>query len=322
MPAAIPLIVGAGVATGAAATIGTAIAGAAISSAVATGIGAAVIGAGAGLATGQDVGEALTTGVVSGLTAGVGSSIGSAVAGAGTLSDAAFVAADAAQLAGQGLSQAAIAETLVSTGVSSATASTAASLAASGATEAAISSSLGSGSLFAQPTPPTDYSLLGGTSPEQLASMGETGLISGTPGEGLQLPQTPALPDMGGGQGLVVPVDGGFVGATGFTPIGATPSLGDPGSFINDPEVLGRPVIEDVTPSISITDALRGMNLANQLMGGGQQTATGFPQQQASFQPAGVDYSGILGLLGQRTSVPGVQGLLGPAQIRYPSLLG
>jgi hypothetical protein len=170
-----------------------------------------------------------------------------------------------------------------------------------------------------------DYSLLGGTSPEQLAGMGETGLLSGTGGEGLQLPQVPALPSMGGGQGLSVPVSGGTVTEAGFTPIGATPSLGDPGSFINDPNVLGQPVIQDVPgsilPNISITDALRGANLANQLMGGGQQTATGFPQQQSSFQPTGVDYSGIYGLLGQRASVPGIQGLLGPAQLRYPSLL-
>ena len=75
-------------------------------------------------------------------------------------------------------------------------------------------------------------------------------------------------------------------------------------------------------PALSITDALRGANLANQLMGGGQQTATGFPQQQAPFQPMGVDYSGIYGLLGQRASVPGIAPLLGPAQLRYPSLLG
>jgi hypothetical protein len=74
--------------------------------------------------------------------------------------------------------------------------------------------------------------------------------------------------------------------------------------------------------SIGITDALRGLNLANQLMAG-QQQAMGMPQQQAPFQPAGVDYSGILGLLGRQASVPGIQGLLGPAQIRYPnSLLG
>jgi hypothetical protein len=74
-------------------------------------------------------------------------------------------------------------------------------------------------------------------------------------------------------------------------------------------------------PALSITDALRGANLANQLMGGGQQTATGFPQQQSSFQPTGVDYSGIYGLLGQRPSVPGISSLLGPAQLMYPSLL-
>jgi hypothetical protein len=74
-------------------------------------------------------------------------------------------------------------------------------------------------------------------------------------------------------------------------------------------------------PALSITDALRGANLANQLMGG-QQTATGFPQQQSSFQPTGVDYSGIYGLLGQRPSVPGISSLLGPAQLRFPSLLG
>jgi hypothetical protein len=171
-----------------------------------------------------------------------------------------------------------------------------------------------------------DYSLLGGTSPEQLATIGETGLLSGTAGEGLQLPQVPALPSMGGGQGLSVPVSGGTVTEAGFTPTGATPVLGDPGSFINDPNVLGQPVIQDIPgsilPNISITDALRGANLANQLLGGGQQTATGFPQQQAPFQPMGVDYSGIYGLLGQRPSVPGIAPLLGPAQLRYPSLLG
>ena len=169
-----------------------------------------------------------------------------------------------------------------------------------------------------------DYSLLGGTSPDQLATIGETGLLPGTGGEGLQLPQVPALPGMGGGQGLVVPVEGGFVGETGFTPVGATPSLGDPSSFINDPNVLGQPVIETVAggSTLSLTDALRGMNLANQLMAGGQQPM-GMPQQQAPFQPAGVDYSGILGLLGRQASVPNISSLLGPAQIRYPnSLLG
>ena len=304
MPAAVPLLVGGAVATGAAATIGTALAGAAISSAVATGIGAAVIGTGAALATGQDVGEALTTGVVSGLTAGVGSSIGSAVAGAGTLSDAAFVAADAAQLAGQGLSEAAIAQNLVSTGVSSATASTAASLAASGATEAAISSSLGSGSLFTQPTPlpPTAAPIVDATP---------------VPAGELAFPAREVAPNF-------TPAPGSFQealpGLGVETAASAAPFTAAAGSFQAALPSLLTPAAA-ISASIGITDALRGLNLANQLMGD-QQQPMGMPQQQAPFQPAGVDYSGILGLLGQRPSVLGIQGLLGPAQIRYPSLLG
>jgi hypothetical protein len=168
-----------------------------------------------------------------------------------------------------------------------------------------------------------DYGLLGGTTQINLATIGETGLTPGA-GEGLQLPQVPALPSMGGGQGLSVPVSGGTVTEAGFTPSGATPPLGDPGSFINDPNVLGQPVIQTVAggSTLSLTDALRGMNLANQLMAG-QQQPMGMPQQQAPFQPAGVDYSGILGLLGRQASVPNISSLLGPAQIRYPnSLLG
>ena len=306
MPAAVPLLVGGAVATGAAATIGTALAGAAISSAVATGIGAAVIGTGAALATGQDVGDALTTGVVSGLTAGVGSSIGSAVAGAGTLSDAAFVAADAAQLAGQGLSEAAIAQNLVSTGVSSATASTAASLAASGATEAAISSSLGSGSLFTQPTPlpPTTAPIVDATP---------------VPAGELAFPAREVAPNF-------TPAPGSFQealpGLGVETAASAAPFTASAGSFQAALPSLLTPAAA-ISSSIGITDALRGLNLANQLMGGQQQTGVGVPQQQAPFQPAGVDYSGILGLLGRQASTPNIQGLLGPAQIRYPnSLLG
>jgi hypothetical protein len=163
-----------------------------------------------------------------------------------------------------------------------------------------------------------DYNLLAGTAPGQL--VGETGLTVG--GEGLRLPTTPEVAGMGGGQGLTVPVAGGTITGAGFIPVGSTPALGDPSSFINDPNVLGQPVFSAGGSTLSLTDALRGMNLANQLMAGGQQPM-GMPQQQAPFQPTGVDYSGILGLLGQRASVPGIQSLLGPAQIRYPnSLLG
>jgi hypothetical protein len=175
-----------------------------------------------------------------------------------------------------------------------------------------------------------DYSLLGGTTPAQLGTIGETGLLPGTTGEGLQLPTAPGLSGMGGGQGLMVPVQGGAVSEMGFIPEGATPSLGDPNSFINNPDYIGSPVVsEDYLNvgagagaasglGIGLSDALLGAGL----LAGGQQQPTGMPGQQAPFQPTGVDYSGILGLLGQRASVPGIQSLLGPAQLRYPSLLG
>jgi hypothetical protein len=167
-----------------------------------------------------------------------------------------------------------------------------------------------------------DYGLLGGTTPEQLATIGETGLTPGA-GEGLQLPQVPALASMGGGQGLSVPVSGGTVTGAGFTPCWQLPPLVTQVRLSMTRMFLGQPVIQTVAggSTLSLTDALRGMNLANQLMAG-QQQPMGMPQQQAPFQPAGVDYSGILGLLGQSICAQVFQSLLGPAQIRYPSLLG
>ena len=122
----------------------------------------------------------------------------------------------------------------------------------------------------------------------------------------------------GTGSSIASSLGAAFPGETVFTSQGLLA-----GGSTLDPfakEIAG--ISSTPAPSLSITDALRGANLANQLMGGGQQTATGFPQQQAPFQPMGVDYSGIYGLLGQRASVPGIAPLLGPAQLRYPSLLG
>jgi hypothetical protein len=162
-----------------------------------------------------------------------------------------------------------------------------------------------------------DYSLLGGTSPDQLATIGETGLLPGTGGEGLQLPQVPALPGMGGGQGLVVPVEGGYVTETGFTPEGATPVLGDPDSFINDPEVLGRPVIEDVSEGFGPRDVLDTLrrarsvyNLLNppasgQAVGGGLLDDTG-------FQPTGVEFplAGVTQV--QRAALPSLGPVISP----------
>ena len=82
---------------------------------------------------------------------------------------------------------------------------------------------------------PVDYSL----TPE--------GTDFGT-GQGLKLPTTPSLDSMGGGSGLTVDVEGGKLSELGLTPDQATPILGDPGSFVNDPNVLGREVMQEGSP--------------------------------------------------------------------------
>jgi len=73
-------------------------------------------------------------------------------------------------------------------------------------------------------------------------TMGETGLLADAVGQGLQVPTTPGLSSMGGAQGLTVPVAGGTVSQLGFVPSNATPVLGDPRSFINNPTLLDRAV--------------------------------------------------------------------------------
>jgi hypothetical protein len=111
--------------------------------------------------------------------------------------------------------------------------------------------------------------------------MGETGLLADAAGQGLQVPTTPGLSSMGGGQGLTVPVAGGTVSQLGFVPSNATPVLGDPRSFINNPTLLDRAVF--TTDSLTMpgqtpptTPRLRIPNLPGQapgqpgLMGGGR----------------------------------------------------
>jgi hypothetical protein len=175
-------------------------------------------------------------------------------------------------------------------------------------------------------TPSVDYSLIGGANfpPAAEGMGGGTGITPGAAGEGLQLPTTPNIGTMGGGQGLLVPVDGGTVGQLGFTPAGATPVLGDPKSFINDPNVLGQPVIAQGSPNlpISISDALRGARLVNSLLNQPQQQQ---PAQDIGqpMSATGVDYSQLLGLLSQRASGTGLLGTrFQPQPINLVSLLG
>jgi hypothetical protein len=152
-----------------------------------------------------------------------------------------------------------------------------------------------------------------------------TGITPGAAGQGLQLPTAPGLSEMGGGTGLLAPVEGGAVSQLGFIPAGATPVLGDPKSFINDPNVLGQAVLPTQAAGMSVTDALRLANQARGLLGAGQNPAVqqGMPGQQAG-QRGAVDYSGVLGLLQQQARTPGVSSLTAPAQLmpRYqPTLL-
>ena len=194
--------------------------------------------------------------------------------------------------------------------------------------------------------PPVDYSLLGdarfpsqtlGTPPPlpDASVLGSAPVDYGlgpqtTPGvdggQGLKLPTMPNVGEMGGGQGTTIPVSGGTIGPLGLTPSGATPVLGDPGSFINDPSVLGTDVIPQGTPSgISPRDAARALrsayNLSNQAEAGG--TGGGVAQDSAQQTMAGVDYSGLYNLLAQRALAGGLLGTrYQPQSINLASLLG
>ena len=161
--------------------------------------------------------------------------------------------------------------------------------------------------------PPADYSLLGGA---DLTGVGETGLLPGST-VGLQPPTLPSVSSMGGGQGLSVPVEGGTVTQGGFTPTDAVPVLGDPSSFINDPNVLGQPVISsDASSTISLSDAFRALRTAGNLMGSGGQSS-GVPQRQdlGQMQVSAVD---LLRIPQFAAGVPNIAGLLSTRQSRGP----
>jgi X-X-X-Leu-X-X-Gly heptad repeat protein len=135
------------------------------------------------------------------------------------------------------------------------------------------------------------------------------------PGESLISPTMPGVPSMGGGQGVTVGVPGGTVGQGGFTPTEAVPVLGDPSSFINDPNVLGQPVIEPVSEGISLRDAFdaaRNVNRLAGLLGGGQQTTGGGSDPGQQGIAGSVDVSQLLALLGgARARTPSIYSLLG-----------
>jgi hypothetical protein len=181
-----------------------------------------------------------------------------------------------------------------------------------GLTAGTASTGIGAGAIGTGLTAPAGFTLAPGVGASLAAggaglglldgaytsSIGETGLIPGAAGEGLQIPTTPGLSSMGGAQGLTVPVAGGVVTELGFVPIGSTPVLGDPGSFINDPNVLGRPTFTTDTlnlpggTGLDLLDTLQDISQVTDLLGTEQQQTQQQQQRRvAGGQPRGVDFS-------------------------------
>lgn len=183
---------------------------------------------------------------------------------------------------------------------------------------------MGSSGITGTLPPLPDQSLLGTTTnPDYGLGPQTTPGVSG--GQGLELPTMPNVGGLGGAQGITLPVSGGTVGQLGTTPTGATPVLGSPGSFINDPNVLGTDVIAQGTPSsISLRDATRAARLANSLLNPAEAAGTGGVDSGGAQQTtSGVDYSGLYNLLAQRALAGGLLGTrYQPQSINLASLLG
>ena len=107
---------------------------------------------------------------------------------------------------------------------------------------------------------------------------------------GMDMPKSPNLDSMGGGQGLRIPVQGGYITEQGFTPEGYTPDLGDPNSFINQPAPGG---------DVSIQGALNA---------GAKATIADMNKAKTSpaAGPSGVDLNALMALLGGQQAAPAV----------------
>ena len=181
---------------------------------------------------------------------------------------------------------------------------------------------LGSGIKATLPPLP-DEGLLGTTTTPDYSTSPQT--IPGSDGgQVLKLPTMPSVGGLGGAQGVTVPIPGGTVGQFGVTPTGATPVLGDPGSFINDPNVLGTDVIGQGAPSsISARDATRAARSAYSLLNPAGAGGEGVDQGGAQQSMGGVDYSGLYNLLAQRAVAGGLLGTrYQPQPVNLASLLG
>jgi hypothetical protein len=91
---------------------------------------------------------------------------------------------------------------------------------------------------------------------------------------GMDMPKSPNLDGMGGGQGLRIPVKGGYITEQGFIPESYTPTLGDPNSFINKPAPDGQSKAATSKGPAAPSNKGVDLNALMSLLGGGQQAPT------------------------------------------------
>lgn len=251
--------------------------------------------------------------------------------------DAAFVASDAASLAAQGLSEAQIASTLTASGVDAMAAIDAASLASQGLSASEIATNLaqyGESAFTSSTAVPSAEGIL--SSPQTTDYLGTQALGDSTTGAvgstatpstvgqlstnvsniGVQAPELSNLGSLGGTAAMQTGTAGltaeQLAQATANAQVGsnATSGLGYLGGAESLPS--GTAGIQGVTTptTLSLSDAQRGLKLANTLFGQQPQQQAGLQQRQ--IQPYGVvDYSPTLSLLNQRVSRPNIYSLLG-----------
>ena len=109
-------------------------------------------------------------------------------------------------------------------------------------------------------------------------------------GFSLQMPTAPNLDEMGGGQGITMPVDGGTLTEAGVIPDMFVPDLGDPNSFINQPAPdvsVNIPELAEQTPvdidtELSLLNAAQGVApaIVNSLLA---DKAINQPEQRTGF---------------------------------------
>lgn len=290
MPAVAVILAATGATSAIGATVGAAIVGSAVSATTALVIGSATVAAGMALAQGGDASDALQAAVVGGITAGVGSGISSAVTSslvdAGVNSAVASTAGNAiaggttSALRGGDFGEGALAAGL-NTGFNKAT-DALATFANTPTMDTTDLNYTPSGSI-AQNNPyltedigglPSldtsnldstfdNFSLTGGSSniPNGGVGLNPEGAYNGLSMDSVT-GQAPNYVKFGGGSGLTADASSplgdpksfinnpdnvsgalGTVSSAGFTDQNATPALGNPGSMINNPNVTGQPVI-------------------------------------------------------------------------------